>query len=308
MPCDLLWNSTTFFLYRCSTNVSCIPIDQSLYICSVPLSSNITTGETSNTTLGPWAGDKTNNTTFVSTIAPQEHTSLPPGESTTKSSPYSTTPTSLPPKTSTVLPDTVSLHPDNPRTTTPSLRRTTHERYYSTTTRPPLYLTTSQSSFNKTRRPLSSAQTNAQSFPETGIVAIVLCLMFIFIVLFAMYRIQKKPKMRRNSHVIPVDKEEVSLEEQFRINALKMKRVHAFLRKKKLRRKQNKIRSVAKVKMIIAPRKYPRRRKRKDFRLLSNNVRPPRPPRPNRKPPRPPKDLEELRKRKLVSSSRFKVN
>ena len=272
MPCDLLWNSTAFFLYRCDHNISCKAIDQSLYICSTPRQPISEIDEPNASKVESRWVNKTSNTTYVLATTLPMHTSLPLSVSTTTINPNLKTTTGLHPTTTNVLSSTTVIPPDSLTTTTHSTSTTTRKHLRTTTEMQTVNLTTTQTYLARTTHiPLSSTTTgltqefkktttkihttttvvnetmnrrqNLLSTPNTDkgddtVAVIVFTCIFFVGLLLSMYIFRKQKKKRGKSNILPVTEEEVQkseeqeLEETLRINAWRMQKLHQYLDQK----------------------------------------------------------------------------
>ena len=149
MNCVLLWHIAAHYLYRCSSNVPCEIIDQTLYICNSTLPLSTTSGGTTYTTTIPPVVSTAKSTIFSTSTSIQVRTSTQISATTTTPSPSPTTTTYLNP-TSTYSSTTLSSNRSNNLSTTTAIVQTTTRINYNTTTDNQLQNLTTSPSINET--------------------------------------------------------------------------------------------------------------------------------------------------------------
>ncbi len=179
MSCVLLWHVNTHFLYRCSHNITCDPIDHLLYICNASLLQTTTSVEKTDTTSIPPVVSTTKIVTSSTSASTPWRTSTPLVTTTTSPSPRPATTTYQPP-TSTVALTTLLSNLLNQSTTTETTLLIESLENHTTTDNPSQYLSTSPT-FNltttytytttTTKTATSSSSTVPYNVPNTTLVA-----------------------------------------------------------------------------------------------------------------------------------------
>ena len=179
MSCVLLWHVNTHFLYRCSHNITCDPIDHLLYICNASLLQTTTSVEKTDTTSIPPVVSTTKIVTSSTSASTPWRTSTPLVTTTTSPSPRPATTTYQPP-TSTVALTTLLSNLLNQSTTTETTQLIESLENHTTTDNPSQYLSTSPT-FNltttytytttTTKTATSSSSTVPYNVPNTTLVA-----------------------------------------------------------------------------------------------------------------------------------------